>query len=175
MSDPEARKPEVPATSDPSLEPQRVVSSGASSGVSAGASPLGPRPALVPMVVGWLVPGAGHLMIGRTWPGLFVAAAVFSLFFGGMALAGWTNVDPEKHRWYFIAQISAGGPTLGAWLATKGRELTEFRPHLTVGELYTAIAGLLNLVAVADVRTRCLIGDPEVPPVEPETPEAPRA
>ncbi|MCG3135686.1 MAG: hypothetical protein HMLKMBBP_03418 [Planctomycetes bacterium] len=115
------------------------------------------------------MPGAGHAMLGKVWPAAFIAAAVLALYVGGMALAGWTNVDPVKHRWYFVTHVFAGGPTLAAWLATRGRELTEFRPHLSAGELFTALAGLLNLIAVCDVWTRATRGDPSPEPAEEAT------
>jgi hypothetical protein len=115
----------------------------------------------VPCLLAWLVPGAGHLRIGRHWPATFVAATVLGLFVSGMALAGFENVSHVRHEWYFALHVLAGLPTLAADLLTADVVPTERLPHRTVGELYTAMAGLLNLVAVADVWARCSQGDPE--------------
>lgn len=124
-------------------------------------SDAGRVPPAVPCLLAWLVPGAGHLRIGRRWPALFVAATVYGLFLSGMALAGFENVSHERHPWYFGLHVLAGLPTLAADLLTRGVVVTEPLSHRTVGELYTAMAGLLNLVAVADVWARCDQGDPE--------------
>ena len=119
-----------------------------------------PRP-LVPVLLAWLVPGAGHVKIGRPWPALFVVLGVIPLFLLGMVLAGYENVSPERHPWYFGLQLPAGLPTAFAWLLTENAELSEVPPHLSIGRLYTAVAGLLNLIALTDVWARCRRGDPE--------------
>lgn len=115
-----------------------------------------------PVILAWLIPGAGHFAIGRRWPGIFVAAAILPLFFGGMALAGFVNVNPGLHPWMFGAQVFAGGPSLAAAALTTDTVISRFHPYQSAGELYTAIAGLLNLVAIADVIARCAHGDPAV-------------
>jgi len=114
-----------------------------------------------PLVAGWLVPGAGHLLLGRPWPALFVAAAVWPLFVGGMALAGWENVSQPRHPWLFVLQVLAGLPTAVAAWATQTLELTEFHRFHTVGDTFTCVAGLLNFVALGDVWERANSGDPE--------------
>jgi len=130
----------------------------------------------IPCLLAWLVPGAGHLRIGRRWPAVFVASTVLVLFVSGMALAGFENVSRARHPWWFALQAFAGLPTLAADLLTAEVKLTEYLPHRSVGELYTAMAGLLNLVAVADVWARCGHGDPEArraaPPYEGKPVEA---
>lgn len=116
-----------------------------------------------PVALAWLLPGAGHFAIGRRWPAVFVAGAVLPLFVGGMALTGFVNVNPELHPWMFAAQVFAGGPALAAAALTRETVISSFHPYLSAGELFTAIAGLLNLVAIADVIARCAHGDPAVP------------
>lgn len=115
-----------------------------------------------PVILAWLVPGAGHFAIGRRWPGIFVAGSILPLFFGGMWLAGFVNVNPQAHPWMFGAQVFAGGPALAAAALTTDTVISRFHPYQSAGELYTAIAGLLNLVAIADVIARCAHGDPAV-------------
>jgi hypothetical protein len=123
-------------------------------------SPFCRHPAL-PVALAWLLPGAGHMTIGRAWPGIFVAGAVWPLFAGGMILAGFGNVSWERHPWLFGVQVLAGVPAGAAALLTRSVVVREFHAHHTVGDLFTCVAGLLNLVAVADVWARCVDGDPE--------------
>jgi hypothetical protein len=129
------------------------------------------RSPVLPVLLAWLVPGAGHFAIGRPWPGIFVAAATLPLFVGGMALAGWLNVSPERHPWYFAAHAFIGLPTGIATLLTRTSVPTEPLAYRSAGELYTAMAGLLNLVAIADVWARCRHGDPFAAPA-PQEPAA---
>ena len=128
---------------------------------------------VIPCLLAWLVPGAGHLRIGRRWPALFVAATVLVLFVAGMALAGFENVSRVRHPWWFALQAFAGLPALAADLLTADVTPTEYLPHRSVGELYTAMAGLLNLVALADVWARCEHGDPESRRAAPQPEEKP--
>ena len=115
----------------------------------------------VPLLLAWLVPGAGHFAIGRKWPGIFFALAILPLFGVGLVLAGFENVSVARHQFLFILQVLAGLPAIAAEFLTRGSTLTEPLTDRTAGDLYTCVAGLLNLVAMADVWARCAEGDPE--------------
>jgi hypothetical protein len=115
----------------------------------------------VPVLVAWLVPGAGHFAIRRTWPGVFVAAAILPLFGTGLVLAGFENVNWDRHPWLFGLQALTGLPAFAAGFLTRTTVPTEPLAHKGVGDLFTCVAGLLNVVAIADVWARCSVGDPE--------------
>jgi hypothetical protein len=120
------------------------------------------RPPLLPVLLAWLLPGGGHLAIGRLWPGVFVFAAVLPLYVGGMAMTGFQNVSWERHPIAFWAMhVFGGGITAAAALLTRHVEPLEAMPEKSVGELFTAVACLLNLIAISDVWARCDRGDPE--------------
>jgi hypothetical protein len=123
-------------------------------------APDRPSP-LVPVLLAWLVPGLGHLRLGRRWPALFVAASVLPLFVLGMWLAGFRNVSHEREPYYFVLHAFCALPALVADLSTATVVVTDRLPFEATGELYTAVAGLLNLMAVSDVWARCRRGDPE--------------
>jgi hypothetical protein len=127
----------------------------------------------VPMLLGWLVPGAGHLWLRRRWPAVFIAGAILPLYAVGMALTGWENVSPERHPWYFALHALVALPTAAATLLTRAVVIDRPYPLSGVGELYTAVAGLLNLVAVADCWARSRHGDPDPAEDAPRAPLAP--
>jgi len=108
------------------------------------------------VLLAWLVPGAGHLKIGKLWPGVFTFAAILPLYVGGMALAGFENVSWERHPIYFWAVHVFGGTLTGAAaLLTRHVVKTEILPDESVGVLFTAVACLLNVIAISDVWSRC--------------------
>lgn len=119
-----------------------------------------PSPFL-PVVLAWLVPGAGHLKIGRLWPGVFTFAAILPLYVAGMSLAGFENVSWERHPVWFWAVHVFGGFLTGAAALLTRHVSPPFMPDRSVGELFTGVACLLNVVAIADVWSRCSRGDPE--------------
>ena len=45
----------------------------------------------LPVILAWLVPGAGHLKIGKLWPGVFVFTAILPLYVAGMAILAFPD------------------------------------------------------------------------------------
>lgn len=135
------------------------------------ASPSEPSPRMsdderpspfAPMLLAWLLPGAGHWKLGRPWPALFIALAVIPIFVLGMVLTGYENVSWERHPYYFALQAPAGIVAFAGEFLSRGMLPDRAMPHAAVGTLYSAVAGLLNLMAIADVWARTQRGDPEV-------------
>ena len=108
------------------------------------------RSALLAAVAGWIVPGFGQLYMGRPFKALLMLVAIGGLFYGGLALTGFTCVNPTAYALEFAAHAFLGGPTALAYGMTQGFELNEALPWFEVGRLYAAVAGLLNVVAICD-------------------------
>src|SRR5262245_1202992 len=97
----------------------------------------------VPVLCGWLVPGAGHLQLGRVWPGLFVFAGVLPLFVAGIALTGFDIVSPDRHPWWFWTCHVWGGLLSGsAAFLTRNVSVMQPPTDRTVGELFAGLACL---------------------------------
>lgn len=103
------------------------------------------------LFLGWLFPGLGHYVYGRRAKALFYFGLIVFTFVLGMALGEWRDVNVEKFRLYLLAQIWAGGPTLAALLLTRDLRITADLPFLDAGLLFTAAAGLLNVVVLVDL------------------------
>ncbi len=101
-------------------------------------------------ILAWILPGLGHVAMGRHGKALVMLTAIGGLFVSGLWLTGFTCVDPHEYRLEFVAQIFAGGPTLLAQHLTENASVTAFLPHFDVGRLYVDVAGLLNIVAISD-------------------------
>ncbi len=151
--------------------------------VSASSAPEQPDAVLelkdpvVAAVLGWLIPGLGHLYQGRTAKGLLFMVCVLSTFCYGLFLsdgravyASWADWD---YRLPYFCQVGVGLPALPALLQTylvRGgkaplmggmmappvtpAELNEWyrtlHRYFDLGTVYTMIAGLLNVLAMYD-------------------------
>jgi hypothetical protein len=103
------------------------------------------------LVLGWLVPGAGHVLYGRRAKALYFGSLILLAFGVGLWLGDGLVVNTAKFGIYLVAQIWIGGPTL-LTLEVMGRQrITHDIPFLDAGLLFTAVAGLLNLVVLVDL------------------------
>ena len=116
---------------------------------------LGGRPSslspVLALVLGWILPGAGHAYGGRWGKAILFFVAINGLLVVGMVLGGGTVI--QKSLW-LAAQLWAGGSVLALWpisnyYSALGPIDWANRLHET-GTLYTAIAGFLNLLVMMD-------------------------
>ena len=132
------------------------------------ASPLLPPPPLVALA-GWVVPGAGYFLIGQRTRGAVIGATCVAMFLAGVLIAGVRVVDPPDllggggwvarilQKPWFIGQALIGPIGLvAAWIGhALGPEHRAATARLgEIGTLYTAVAGMLNLLAIIDASHR---------------------
>ena len=133
----------------------------------------------VAFLVGWLVPGAGHVLLGRWKKGLFFFSILAATYAFGMSITGWRPVSFDDNPFYFFGQYGSGATLLiaklrGAEKAVVGSSLhpSWFDPGL----LYVCVAGLLNLVVMLSVLDAKIVSSaapaPAPAPVEPAPPAA---
>jgi len=116
--------------------------------------PKGERVKGVAFFVGWLVPGAGHVLLGRWKKGLFFFAILGATYLFGMWISGFRPVSFDDNPFYFVGQYGSGLTLLIAKL--RGAEKAIIRPGLDPswldpGLLYVCVVGLLNLVVMLSV------------------------
>jgi len=120
----------------------------------------------------WLVPGSGHLLIGERKRGVIFLVVITLTFWTGVAIGGVKNtVSPADRTLWFAGQICAGGHALAtlAWASAlpSPSEAGQYAKNVIgygrteeVSVVYTAIAGMLNILIILDVLVRA-----EQPPV----------
>jgi hypothetical protein len=107
---------------------------------------------LLPCVLAWIVPGTGHLYLGKKWRGLLFLLAIPVMFGIGMFLGGKLyQVDPAhpltylavfanlgNGLFYFVARYLGGG---------EGRILDVTYEY---GCTFALVSGLMNFLIVLD-------------------------
>lgn len=105
----------------------------------------------VAFFVGWLVPGAGHVLLGKWKKGLFFFGLLGATYLFGMWIAGFRPVSYDDNPFYFVGQYGSGITLLIAKLrgAEKAVVGDKFHPSwFDPGLLYVCVVGLLNLVVM---------------------------
>jgi len=109
--------------------------------------------------VAWLVPGAGHVLLGKWKKGLFFFALLGGAYAFGMHIAGWRPVSFDDNPFYFVGQYGSGATLLAAKLGGAEKAILRESIHpswFDPGLLYVCVVGLLNLVImlnILDVKT----------------------
>jgi len=110
------------------------------------------RSPVAALVFGWAFPGAGHAYAGQRGKAVLFGALITGLLVAGFAMGRGTNLLPNE--WWFAPQLGAGGPAalltpLSQYLAIR-QPVDWASPVREIGTLYTAVAGLLNLLVMMD-------------------------
>ena len=118
--------------------------------------PAVPQPmtsiSVIAPALGWLIPGAGHLIQKRWIRGLLLMASVVIMFVLGLLMEGHVyqpNGGDILDILGFVGDIGAGG----LYIVTRAMDLGHGAiAHATAdyGTKYLIVAGLLNFICVAD-------------------------
>ena len=123
-------------------------------------------PAPIVALATWVVPGSGYWLIGQRARALTVGISIVCLFVLGLLIGGVkvvetppgllsSPVNAVSQKPWFVGQILAGPITLVS--ASIGSSEKYYSSHARVNEigtLYTAVAGMLNLLAIIDAAYR---------------------
>src|SRR5450755_11112 len=108
--------------------------------------------AVLAPAVGWLIPGAGHLIQKRWIRGLLLMASVVTMFVLGVLMDGRIyrpNGGDILDILGFVGDVGAGG----LYIVSLARDLGQSAiAHATAdyGSKYLIVAGLLNFISMAD-------------------------
>lgn len=110
-------------------------------------------PAMV-LLAGWLVPGAGHFMLGKWVRGLLLMVAILGMFCVGIALAGKIYVPDGDilDILGFAGQLGMGLLYLLARIAGWGSP-TVVTAVGDYGSKFLIVTGLLNFIAAVDAHS----------------------
>jgi hypothetical protein len=107
---------------------------------------------VVAPALGWLIPGAGHLIQKRWIRGALLMVSIVTMFLLGLAMQGRVykpNGGDILDILGFVGDVGAGG----LYIVTRAMDWGQGAiAHATAdyGTKYLIVAGLLNFIAVAD-------------------------
>jgi hypothetical protein len=108
--------------------------------------------AVLAPAVGWLVPGAGHMIQKRWIRGLLLFLSIVTLFLLGLAMQGRiykANGGDILDILGFIGDVGAGGLYILTLANDWGQGAIAYATA-DYGTKFMIVAGLLNFIAVAD-------------------------
>ena len=112
---------------------------------------LGQLPISLVSLIAWLIPGAGHLVQGRRMRGFVVFVMLTGIFVLGTWLCEGTNLDRERHFYYWGGQLLGGLPVIGLEQIFGHPEVGHAIEYGEAGLVLACLAGLLNILAILDV------------------------
>ncbi|MGZ4836006.1 MAG: DUF6677 family protein [Terriglobales bacterium] len=117
-----------------------------------GAPPASPSMSVIAPAIGWLIPGAGHLIQRRWIRGLLLMASISTMFVLGLLMQGRVylpNGGDILDILGFVGDVGAGGLYIVTRVQDWGHGAIA---HATAdyGTKFLIVAGLLNFISVAD-------------------------
>ncbi len=74
-----------------------------------------PPIAALALVLAWIVPGLGHIYLGRHLRGVIIFLAIGATFWTAVGLGGVMTVDYQNQRWWFAAEMLTGVHGIIGW------------------------------------------------------------
>lgn len=122
------------------------------------------QPQFLAALLGWCLPGLGHISIGHKRRGTYILLGAMSLIIGGIFIGGIDAVDHKNDFLWFLAQAGAGPIVVLIDLCTQNMiaslpvdekaSLVGLSHVNEIGTLFIAMAGLMNVVMMLDVLYR---------------------
>jgi len=105
---------------------------------------------LIVGLLAWLVPGAGHFLLKEKTRAIIIGTTIVLTFCAGLYVGSIGVINPVGAKPWYVAQImnSPMVAVLGHMTAT-GDYPVYGRPN-EIGQIYTSIAGLLNLLCIVN-------------------------
>ena len=101
-------------------------------------------------LLAWLIPGGGHLALNEKKHAIIIFVTIALTFSAGLYIGSIAVIDPVHSKPWYVAQIM-NSPTVAALgrISIEGNYTVYGRPA-EIGQIYTSIAGLLNLLCIVN-------------------------
>jgi len=96
----------------------------------------------------WIVPGAGYFLLKEKARAIIIFVAIVSIFITGLYIGSIGVVDPVGARMWYLTQIMTSPVVAAIGYVSAGGEYPVYGRPSEIGQIYTAVAGLLNLLCI---------------------------
>ena len=101
-------------------------------------------------LLAWLVPGGGHFALNETRRATIICVTIVLTFLVGLYVGSVGVIDPVHAKpWYAAQLMNSPAVFFLGRLGTAGDYPVYGRPN-EIGQIYTSIAGLLNLLCIVN-------------------------
>lgn len=108
---------------------------------------------LFPMLVGlacWLLPGWGYLLLGRPRKAAVIFITITCTFLVGLYVGSVGVIDPVEAKLWYVLQIMASPLVAILGHISAGGGYPVFGRPCEIGQIYTSVAGMLNLLCIVN-------------------------
>ena len=103
---------------------------------------------LVIALLSWAVPGAGHFAIEERKRGIIIFITIVTTFLLGIYAGSIGVIDSVgAWHWYIPQILTTPGVAIIARMTATGEYVCYGKPY-DIGQIYTTIAGMLNLLCI---------------------------
>ncbi len=105
---------------------------------------------LIVGLFGWIIPGGGHLILGKNKHAIIIFVTIVLTFCTGLYIGSVGVINSVNAKPWFLAQLMNSPAVIAlAYISKVGGYAVYARPN-EIGQIYTSIAGLLNLLCIVN-------------------------
>jgi hypothetical protein len=101
-------------------------------------------------LVGWFVPGGGHLVINEKKHAFIIFVTIALTFAAGIYIGSIGVINPVGAKPWYVAQLMNSPAVSALGRITASGDYPVFGRPNEIGQIYTSIAGLLNLLCIVN-------------------------
>ena len=99
-------------------------------------------------LAGWLVPGAGYLLLKETKRAIIIFTTITLTFSIGLYIGSIGVIDPVGSKFPYAGQLINSPAVAIIGYHTRGGGYNVYGKPREIGQLYTGLAGMLNLLCI---------------------------
>lgn len=101
-------------------------------------------------LLAWLVPGAGHVLLGKKRHAAVIFVTIALTLGVGLYIGSIGVINPVGAKPWYVAQVMNTPAVAALGQMTKTGDYPVYGRPNEIGQIYTSIAGLLNLLCIVN-------------------------
>jgi len=101
-------------------------------------------------LMGWFVPGAGHLAIKEKKHAIIIFVTIALTFATGLYIGSIGVINPVGAKPWYVAQLMNSPAVSAIGQITRTGDYPVYGRPNEIGQIYTSITGLLNLLCIVN-------------------------